>query len=148
MKNKIELTSEIKYQLLRNISHKIRDTLNLDNILNLLLDLLANIIDYDAAGIFILNEDFNHHGYHYSKQKITSMVQRGFGNILLESDEMQIPSQSYSISEKYLNISFEQLPSQKTFYSIKQGKDDFCGSINLICFIPMVIINLKYSGIL
>jgi len=88
MKNKIELTSEIKYQLLRDISHKIRGTLDLDKILNLLLDLLANIIDYDAAGIFILSEDINHRGYHYSKQKIASMVQRGFGNLPLESDAM------------------------------------------------------------
>lgn len=88
MKNKIELTSEIKYQLLRDISHKIRGTLDLDIILNLLLDLLANIIDYDSAGIFILSEDINHPGYHQTKQKIASMVQRGFGNIPLESDAM------------------------------------------------------------
>lgn len=88
MKNKIKLTAEIKYKLLRNISHKIRGTLDLDKILNLLLDLLSNIIDYDAAGIFILSEDINHPGYHYSKQKIASMVQRGFGNIPLESDAM------------------------------------------------------------
>ncbi len=88
MKNKIELTSEIKYQLLRDISHKIRGTLDLDKILNLLLDLLANIIDYDAAGIFILSEDINHPGYHQIRQKIASMVQRGFGNLPLESDAM------------------------------------------------------------
>ena len=88
MKEKIELTSEIKYQLLRDISHKIRGTLDLDKILNLLLDLLANIIDYDAAGIFILSEDVNHPGYHQTRQKIASMVQRGFGNLPLESDAM------------------------------------------------------------
>ena len=88
MKEKIELTAEIKYKLLRNISHKIRGTLDLDKILNLLLDMLANIIDYDAAGIFILSEDINHPGYHLSKQKIASMVQRGFGNIPLEADAM------------------------------------------------------------
>ncbi|HEX9252906.1 MAG TPA: GAF domain-containing SpoIIE family protein phosphatase [Ignavibacteriaceae bacterium] len=88
MKNKIELTSEIKYKLLRDISHKIRGTLDLDKILNLLLDLLSNIIDYDAAGIFILSEDINHPGYHQTRQKIASMVQRGFGNLPLESDAM------------------------------------------------------------
>ena len=88
MKNKIELTSEIKYQLLRDISHKIRGTLDLDKILNLLLDLLADIIDYDAAGIFILSEDINHPGYHFPRQKIASMAQRGFGNFPLESDAM------------------------------------------------------------
>ncbi|MBS4034199.1 MAG: SpoIIE family protein phosphatase [Ignavibacterium sp.] len=88
MRNKIILTSEIKYKLLRDISHKIRGTLDLDKILNLLLDLLANIIDYDAAGIFILSEDINHPGYHQTRQKIASMVQRGFGNLPLESDAM------------------------------------------------------------
>jgi len=88
MKNKIELTAEIKYKLLRNISHKIQGTLDLDKILNLLLDMLANIIDYDAAGIFILSEDINHPGYHQTRQKIASMVQRGFGNLPLESDAM------------------------------------------------------------
>jgi phosphoserine phosphatase RsbU/P len=88
MKEKIELTAEIKYKLLRNISHKIRGTLDLDKILNLLLDLLANIIDYDSAGIFILSEDINHPGYHQTKQKIASMVQRGFGDLPLESDAM------------------------------------------------------------
>lgn len=88
MKEKIELTAEIKYKLLRNISHKIRGTLDLDKILNLLLDMLANIIDYDAAGIFILSEDINHPGYHQTRQKIASMVQRGFGNLPLESDAM------------------------------------------------------------
>ncbi|MBK7630844.1 MAG: SpoIIE family protein phosphatase [Ignavibacteriales bacterium] len=88
MKNKIELTAEIKYKLLRNISNKIRGTLDLDKILNLLLDMLANVIDYDAAGIFILSEDINHPGYHQTRQKIASMVQRGFGNLPLESDGM------------------------------------------------------------
>ncbi len=88
MKNKIELTFEIKYRLLRDISHQIRGTLDLDKILNLLLDLLADVIDYNAAGIFILSEDINHPGYHFSKQKIASMAQRGFGNLPLEADAM------------------------------------------------------------
>jgi len=88
MKNKIELTAEIKYKLLRDISHKIRGTLDLDKILNLLLDLLANVIDYDAAGIFVLSEVIDHPGYHFPQQKIASMSQRGFGNIPFESDAM------------------------------------------------------------
>jgi sigma-B regulation protein RsbU (phosphoserine phosphatase) len=88
MKDKIELTSEIKYQLLRDIAHTIRGTLDLDKILNLLLDLLAKIIDYDAAGIFILSEDINYQSHNQTKQKIASMAQRGFGNLPLESDAM------------------------------------------------------------
>ena len=83
MKKNIGLTSELKYQLLRDISHKIKGTLDLDIILNLLLDLLLNVIDYDAAGIFVLSEDINHPGYHSTRQKIASMVQRGFGNLPL-----------------------------------------------------------------
>ena len=88
MQEKIELTAEIKYQLLRDISNKIRGTLDLDQILNLLLDLLSNVIDYDAAGIFVLSEDINHPGYHFPQQKIASMSQRGFGNLPPESDAM------------------------------------------------------------
>jgi len=88
MKKDIELTSELKYQLLRDISHQIKGTLDLGKILNLLLDLLLNVIDYDAAGIFVLSEDINHPGFHSTKQKIASMAQRGFGNLPLESDAM------------------------------------------------------------
>ena len=88
MKKKIELTAEIKYHLLKDISHKIRGTLDLDKILNLLLDSLENIIHYDAAGIFILRGDINHPTYHYGKQKITSIAERGFGNLPRESDAM------------------------------------------------------------
>jgi sigma-B regulation protein RsbU (phosphoserine phosphatase) len=88
MKDKVELTSEIKYQLLRDIAHSIRGTLDLNKILNLLLDLLAKIIDYDAAGIFILSEDLNYQSHNQTKQKIASMAQRGFGNLPLESDDM------------------------------------------------------------
>lgn len=88
MSKKIQLTAEMKYQLLRDISHKIRGTFDLDKILNLLLDVLSNIVEYDAAGIFILSEDIIHPGYNFSKQKIASMAQRGFGNLPLESDAM------------------------------------------------------------
>lgn len=88
MKEKIELTAEIKYQLLRDISHKIRDTLDLDRILNLLLDLLSQVIDYDAAGIFILSEDLEHPDYHFPNQKIAGIATRGYAGHPVESDEM------------------------------------------------------------
>jgi hypothetical protein len=48
-----ELSAEDKYQLLRDISFKIKDTLDLNVILNLLLDSLKTVIDYDAAGSFV-----------------------------------------------------------------------------------------------
>jgi phosphoserine phosphatase RsbU/P len=88
MEKKIELTAEIKYQLLRDISHKIRDTLELDRILNLLLDLLSQIIEYDAAGIFILSEDLEHPDYHFPNQKIAGIATRGYAGHPVESDEM------------------------------------------------------------
>ncbi len=88
MKKKTELTAEIKYHLLKDISHKIRGTLDLDKILTLLLDLLSEIIHYDAAGIFILKESINYPGYHSPKQKIAGIAQRGFGNLPPESDTM------------------------------------------------------------
>ena len=88
MKKKVELTAEIKYHLLKDISHKIRGTLDLDKILNLLLDLLENIIHYDAAGIFILREDLSHPTRHFTNQKIAGIAQRGFNNLPPESDAM------------------------------------------------------------
>ncbi len=87
MKEKIELTAEIKYQLLKDISHKIRGTLDLNKILNLLLDILENIIQYDAAGIFILTENISY-PVNSSRQKIAGIAQRGFGNLPPESDTM------------------------------------------------------------
>ena len=87
MKGKIELTAEIKYQLLKDISHKIRGTLDLNKILNLLLDILEDIIQYNAAGIFILTEDINY-PVNPSRQKIAGIAQRGFGNLPRESDTM------------------------------------------------------------
>ena len=89
MKNKIELTSEIKYQLLRDISHKIRETLDLDKILNLLLDLLANIIEYEAAGIFILSEDIQIIlAIIYPDKKLQVWCSAGLEILPLESDAM------------------------------------------------------------
>jgi hypothetical protein len=51
VKNIIKLTADIKYQLLTDIPQKIGCTLDLDKLLNLLLDLLAEVIHSDAAGI-------------------------------------------------------------------------------------------------
>ena len=55
MSLKVALTNQTKYELLLQISQKVRNTLDLDEILDLLLDTLQTTIDYDAAGIFILN---------------------------------------------------------------------------------------------
>jgi GAF domain-containing protein len=53
----MQLTDKKKYQLLYDISQQVRDTLDLDEILSHLLDTAKTVLDYDAAGIFVLNHD-------------------------------------------------------------------------------------------
>lgn len=85
---KSRLTAETKYELLKEISNKMRDTLELDEILNNLLDALKNIIKHDASGIFILSQDISSHPhYYFPKQRIAGIASRGF-NLPPEKDEM------------------------------------------------------------
>jgi len=58
MQKRTELSSEEKYQLLRDISFKLKDTLDLNVILNHLLDSLKTVINYDAAGIFVFKRSY------------------------------------------------------------------------------------------
>jgi len=74
----MELTAENKYQLLAQISHSIRDTLDLDEILNHLLDMVRSVLDYDAAGIFVLNQDLVHPYKKRPRELIAGIVMRGF----------------------------------------------------------------------
>lgn len=74
----MKLTAENKYQLLRQISLQIRDTLDLDEILNQLLDMIQSTVSYDAAGIFVLNQDLIHGRHEQPKEIIASVVWRGF----------------------------------------------------------------------
>ena len=74
----MELTAETKYQLLAQISHEIRDTLDLDEILNHLLDMVGSIVQYDAAGIFVLNEDLVFRGNNRPRELIAGISLRGF----------------------------------------------------------------------
>jgi sigma-B regulation protein RsbU (phosphoserine phosphatase) len=74
----MQLTAETKYQLLAQISHEIRDTLDLDEILNHLLDMVRSIVLYDAAGIFVLNEDLVHLGNNRPRELIAGISLRGF----------------------------------------------------------------------
>ena len=84
----MELSAENKYQLLRDISFKIKDTLDLNDILNLLLDSLKTVIDYDAAGIFVLSQDIEHPDFHFPDQKIGGIAKRGYEEHPVEADEM------------------------------------------------------------
>jgi len=88
MQKGTELSSEEKYQLLRDISFKIKDTLDLNVILNHLLDSLKTVINYDAAGIFVLNEAIEHPDYHFPGQKIGGIAKRGYEEHPVESDKM------------------------------------------------------------
>src|SRR5574340_634892 len=57
----MKLTGDKKYQLLVEISQKIRDTLDLDEINTHILNTIKTVLDYDAGGIFVLNQDLVHH---------------------------------------------------------------------------------------
>lgn len=83
-----ELSAEDKYQLLRDISFKIKDTLDLNTILSLLLESLKTVMDYDAAGIFVLSENIEHPDYHFPGQKIGGIKKFGYEEHPVESDEM------------------------------------------------------------
>jgi sigma-B regulation protein RsbU (phosphoserine phosphatase) len=74
----MELTAETKYRLLARISHEIRDTLDLDEILNHLLDMVQSVLDYDAAGIFVLNQDLVYPHSKRPRELIAGIVRRGF----------------------------------------------------------------------
>ena len=78
MSTKIQLTAEEKYRLLRDISYKIRDTLDLKEILNQLLDTVHQIVPYDAAGVFVLSHDIRRTPYHHDRALIAGIAERGF----------------------------------------------------------------------
>ena len=88
MGKKIKLNAEAKYNLLKDISFKLKNTLDLDKILNQLLDSLQTIIDYDAAGIFVLGSDLVHRQFKKLKQVIAGIARRGFDRGSPEDDEM------------------------------------------------------------
>jgi sigma-B regulation protein RsbU (phosphoserine phosphatase) len=85
---KSKLDSKAKYELLIEISNKIRHTLDLDEILNHLLDTLHSVISYDAAGIFVLSSDVTHPGYYFPSQTISGLAFRGFEQRPINDDQM------------------------------------------------------------
>jgi sigma-B regulation protein RsbU (phosphoserine phosphatase) len=88
MGTKIQLTDAAKYRLFRDISYKIRDTLDLKVILNHLLDTVHQILPYDAAGIFVLNRDIHRTPYHRDRTLIAGIAERGFDRRPDEVDPM------------------------------------------------------------
>jgi sigma-B regulation protein RsbU (phosphoserine phosphatase) len=83
-----KLTPDSKYELLRDISFRIRRTFDLEEILNHLLDTVKTIVPYDAAGIFVLNQPNVLTRYRQAHTLIAGIVQRGFDRRPPETDSM------------------------------------------------------------
>lgn len=84
----MKLTAEKKYQLILDISHKVRDTLDLDEIMDHLLDAVKIALEYDAAGIFVLNQDLVHGRHETPRELIAGISRRGFDPGPPEEDDM------------------------------------------------------------
>lgn len=78
MTTRADLSAETKYQLLLQISHRIRDTLDLDEILAHLLDAVHSAVAYDAAGIFVRCEELILAARHRPRALIAAVARRGF----------------------------------------------------------------------
>jgi sigma-B regulation protein RsbU (phosphoserine phosphatase) len=89
----MDLTLENKYQLLLDISHKVRDTLDLDEIMEHLLDTVKTVLDYDAAGIFVLNQDLVRGRHESTLGMIAGVARRGFDQNPPEEDDMLMRGQ-------------------------------------------------------
>lgn len=89
----MKLTADTKYQLLLDISHKVRDTLDLDEIMEHLLDAVRSVYSYDAAGIFALNQDLVHARHAAPRQMIAGIARRGFDPGSPEEDDMLMHGQ-------------------------------------------------------
>lgn len=87
---KVPLTPEVKYRVLVEISHKLRDTLDLNEILNHLLDTLFQLTHFDAAGIFVLNRDIDifYRSGQRPRTMIAGIAQRGFDPAPVDRDRM------------------------------------------------------------
>jgi sigma-B regulation protein RsbU (phosphoserine phosphatase) len=89
----MDLTLEKKYQLLLDISHTVRDTLDLDEIMEHLLDMVETVLYYDAAGIFVLNQDLVRGRHESPMGMIAGIARRGFDPLPAEEDDMLMRGQ-------------------------------------------------------
>ena len=88
MPNKRLLDAEMKCGILQRISREIRDTLDFDETLEHLLDAVASVLDYDAAGIFVLNEGKVYPRPGHAGSLIAGIAMRGFDKQPVEADAM------------------------------------------------------------
>jgi len=83
-----DLTSEVKYRLLLQISQKLSGTLELEEVLNHLLDTVRLVVAYDAAGVFVLNRAVHIPGKGPIATLIAGVAIRGFDRHKPEEDPM------------------------------------------------------------
>ena len=88
MATKGTISNKTKLDLLMQILGKVRSTLDLDEILNLLLDSLQPVIAHDAAGIFILKNETMYRHERRSQTLIDGIARRGFDPAPEEDDRM------------------------------------------------------------
>ncbi|HXF42342.1 MAG TPA: GAF domain-containing SpoIIE family protein phosphatase [Pyrinomonadaceae bacterium] len=63
------LTTEDKLRLLLEITNKISRSLNLDEVLNLVMDTLGSLLEYDAAGIYLIDLNAGPNDTHIFKSR-------------------------------------------------------------------------------
>jgi len=83
-----ELTAETRYRLLLEIARRTGGTLDLNRILNHLLDSLAEHLDFDAAGIFVLRQSLVHAQVDSLGDVIAGVTWRGFSGRSHRTDPM------------------------------------------------------------
>jgi sigma-B regulation protein RsbU (phosphoserine phosphatase) len=88
MSKRPELSADMKYRLLSRISQEIRDTLDVDEILEHLLDVIKSVLDYDAAGVFVFNAGKVYPRHGPPESVIAGISMRGFDPHPIETDAM------------------------------------------------------------
>ncbi len=83
-----QLTPETKVELLMQMSLCVQNSFDLDDVLESLLDSIRRILAYDAAGIFVLDNDEIAFPTRSQSQVIASVAMRGFEKRPVELDPM------------------------------------------------------------
>jgi phosphoserine phosphatase RsbU/P len=86
----MNITSEQKCTLLLEISQKTHDTLDLNQIIVHLLDIIQSVVQYDAAGIFVLNRDLLQLEHSPPANIIAEVIWRGYDPVPAGKDDMFI----------------------------------------------------------
>lgn len=79
--------SDTKYRLLLEISQQISRTIDLQEVVNHLLRSVRSVVDYDAAGIFVVNRNVPF-GFDFGTNMIAGMATVGFEHLAAGNDPM------------------------------------------------------------